>query len=98
MKALKKKHPEDGAVAVTASTALAALNIGGSTLHKFCGIGNGEAPLAELVRGIKCNVNSRNRWTKARVLVIDEGTLRDVPLARRFSLTFLSVHDRRGAV
>ncbi|KAF2140729.1 uncharacterized protein K452DRAFT_273509, partial [Aplosporella prunicola CBS 121167] len=53
---LKKKYQrETDRVAVTASTGLAACNIGGVTLHSFAGIGIGKEPVEELVKKIKRN-------------------------------------------
>lgn len=73
IKELKKKHSKnEGAVAVTASTGLAACNIGGSTLHSFAGIGLGKEPYQDLLNKIKKNKRSREKWQACKVLVIDE--------------------------
>lgn len=75
---LRKKHmasPER--VAVTASTGLAACNIGGVTLHSFGGIGLGKEDVPTLVRKIKRNVKAKNRWLKTKVLIIDEISMVD---------------------
>ncbi len=55
---------------VTASTGIAAVNIDGSTLHSFAGIGLGQEDVGILLR--KVNMTAKERWRKARVLVIDE--------------------------
>ncbi|KAF1983130.1 hypothetical protein K402DRAFT_294663, partial [Aulographum hederae CBS 113979] len=53
---LRKKHTrEPDRVAVTASTGLAACNVGGVTLHSFSGIGLGKEPVPDLVKKIKRN-------------------------------------------
>ena len=75
---LRKKHmssPER--VAVTASTGLAACNIGGVTLHSFGGIGLGKEDVPTLVRKIKRNAKAKNRWLKTKVLIIDEISMVD---------------------
>lgn len=59
-------------VAVTASTGIAALNVGGSTIHSFLGTG-----LRGCVADIERNMPSINRWVNERlrgmqVLVVDE--------------------------
>lgn len=75
---LREKHKrEDGRVAVTASTGLAACNIGGVTLHSFAGIGLGKEAPADLVKKIKRNPNAKNRWLKTKVLIIDEISMVD---------------------
>ena len=70
-----KKDPDR--VAVTASTGLAACNIGGITLHSFGGIGLGKEAVPELVRKIKRNQKAKNRWMRTKVLVVDEISMVD---------------------
>ncbi|KAH0602822.1 uncharacterized protein H6S33_008472 [Morchella sextelata] len=76
---LKRKYndKESEKVAVTASTGLAACNIGGVTLHSFAGIGLGKEPVADLVKKIKRNVKAKMRWLRTKVLVIDEISMVD---------------------
>lgn len=76
--ALRTKYRrEPDRVAVTASTGLAACNIGGVTLHSFAGIGLGKEPAPELVKKIKRNQKSKNRWLRTKVLIIDEISMVD---------------------
>ena len=78
---LREKHRKDPErVAVTASTGLAACNIGGVTLHSFGGIGLGKEPAAELVRRIKKNSKAKTRWLKTKVLGVDEISMVDADL------------------
>ncbi|KAF7540116.1 hypothetical protein G7Z17_g12265 [Cylindrodendrum hubeiense] len=75
---LKKKHAKDPErVAVTASTGLAACNIGGITLHSFSGIGLGKEEAPVLIKKIRRNVKAKNRWLKTKVLIIDEISMVD---------------------
>ncbi|CAG8589215.1 150_t:CDS:2 [Gigaspora margarita] len=60
------------AVAVTATTGLAALNIGGTTLHYFAGIGLGQGTIQELTKKVRDNKSARQRWIDCNVLIIDE--------------------------
>ena len=64
-----------GGVAITASTGIAGLNIGGQTVHSFAGIGLGILPAGELVKQIQKSVKLKMRWRKTKVLIIDESTL-----------------------
>ena len=64
-------------VAVTASTGLAACNVGGVTLHSFAGIGLGKEPVPELVKKIKRNAKAKQRWMRTKVLIIDEISMVD---------------------
>ncbi|CAD0081594.1 unnamed protein product [Aureobasidium vineae] len=68
---------EPDRVAVTASTGLAACNIGGVTLHSFAGIGLGKEDVPELVKKIKRNQKAKHRWMRTKVLVVDEISMVD---------------------
>ncbi|KAF9253261.1 hypothetical protein DTO013E5_351 [Penicillium roqueforti] len=72
-----KYRKESDRIAVTASTGLAACNIGGVTLHSFAGIGLGKEPVPDLVKRIKKNPKARNRWLRTKVLVVDEVSMVD---------------------
>lgn len=78
---LRRKYTrEPDRVAVTASTGLAACNVGGVTLHSFAGIGLGKEDIPELVRKIKRNQKAKQRWLRTKVLVIDEISMVDAEL------------------
>ena len=75
---LRNKYAkEPDRVAVTASTGLAACNVGGVTLHSFGGIGLGKEPLPELIKKVKKNQKAKNRWLRTKVLIIDEISMVD---------------------
>lgn len=70
---LKREHRgKSDAVAVTASTGMAACNIGGTTIHSFASIGLGLGDPEQLVKNIKRNKTAVTRWQRVKVLVIDE--------------------------
>jgi ATP-dependent DNA helicase PIF1 len=73
----KKYYREPDRVAVTASTGLAACNVGGVTLHSFAGIGLGKEPVGDLVKKIKKNPKAKQRWLRTKVLVVDEVSMVD---------------------
>ena len=78
IKLLRDKYKrEPDCVAVTASTGLAACNVGGVTLHSYAGIGLGKEAVPELVKKIKKNQKAKNRWMRTKVLVIDEISMVD---------------------
>jgi len=64
-------------IGVTASTGIAAINIGGCTLHSYLGLGLA----TESIDVLKYKVNKfkkvRNRWNNTRVLIIDEISMID---------------------
>lgn len=72
---LKRKYEKRGAdrVAITASTGMAAANIGGTTIHSFAGIGLGAGDAEKLVDTVKKNRKAAGRWLRTEVLIIDEG-------------------------
>jgi len=69
----------DADVAVTASTGMAAVNIGGVTLHSWAGIGLGQGDLMKYVDAVKFGPGHwkkiRERWTGVRTLIIDESNV-----------------------
>ena len=75
LRKIYKREPDR--VAVTASTGLAACNVGGVTLHSFAGIGLGKEDAPELVRKIKRNQKAKHRWMRTKVLIIDEVSMVD---------------------
>lgn len=76
--ALRAKYSrEPDRVAVTASTGLAACNIGGVTLHSFSGIGLGKEPAEDLIKKIRRNIKAKQRWMRTKVLIMDEVSMVD---------------------
>ncbi|KAJ7711439.1 PIF1-like helicase-domain-containing protein [Mycena metata] len=74
IKTLRKKHSRAAdAVAITASTGIAACNIGGVTIHSFGGIGIGTESADSLAMKIRRNKKALARWQRTKVLIIDEG-------------------------
>ncbi|EDO16101.1 hypothetical protein Kpol_1001p13 [Vanderwaltozyma polyspora DSM 70294] len=71
IKALRNKYGHEK-VAVTASTGLAACNIGGITVHSFAGIGLGNGDTNNLYKKVRRSRKHLNRWQKIKVLVVDE--------------------------
>ncbi|KAM7222376.1 PIF1-like helicase domain containing protein [Rhypophila decipiens] len=83
---LKRRHVRDPErVAVTASTGLAACNIGGMTLHSFSGIGLGKEDVQTLIKKVRRNPKAKGRWMKTKTLVIDEISMVDGELFDKLS-------------
>ncbi|RYY31205.1 hypothetical protein EON62_06515, partial [archaeon] len=71
--ALKDRYLADGvsdAVFVCASTGIAAVNIGGTSVHNFAGLTPSSLPVEQQLARI--SQAAIKRWKQARVLVIDE--------------------------
>lgn len=73
IKNLKSKYVRSAdAVAITASTGIAACNIGGTTVHSFGGIGLGQEAAPQLAAKIRRNQKAMSRWVRTKALIIDE--------------------------
>lgn len=84
LKLLPRLLPADGTF-YTASTGLAAVNISGTTLNSFAGVGKNEqkpSVVAARIRNAKqgYSLQLKERWQDAQVLVIDEISMVDAPL------------------
>ncbi|GAM21820.1 hypothetical protein SAMD00019534_049950 [Acytostelium subglobosum LB1] len=91
---LREKHEK--AVYVTAATGIAAVNIGGVTLHSFAGIKMGHGTPEQLVSKILKSRIYTKRWTEAKVLVIDEISMVDAELFEKLDVIArtLKVNDK----
>src|SRR4051812_5122826 len=71
---LIKEEFGDKGLHITASTGIAAVQIGGKTLHSWAGLGPGTAPLEEILASIFSMRGSRLRrkLKSAKLLAIDE--------------------------
>lgn len=67
-------------VAVTAMTGVAALLIGGTTLHSWAGIGKGDGGLETLIAKAKRFKPVWINWKTTKVLIIDEVSMMDLTL------------------
>jgi ATP-dependent DNA helicase PIF1 len=59
-------------IGLTSTTGISALNIGGSTIHSFLGIGLGKEDVDDLYDRIMRNKEKRELWLKLNILIIDE--------------------------
>jgi len=75
---LRKKYPKS--VFVTAATGIAAVNIGGTTLHSFGGIKLGAAPAQRLAVEILQSKKTLQKWLDCKVLIVDEVSMIDSEL------------------
>eukprot|EP00906_Rhabdomonas_costata_P008711 RCo012367 len=72
------------AVGLTASTGVAARNIGGWTLHAWAGIGKGEDSVDTLLGTMPSA--AKKRWKDCQMLIIDEISMVDAPLLDKLDL------------
>jgi ATP-dependent DNA helicase PIF1 len=71
---------------VTASTGLAAANIGGVTIHSFAGIGLGQGTVEQLLSYIRKRPVYVDRWQNVTHLVIDEVSMLSAELWDKLEL------------
>ena len=96
LKKIHERNPE--AVAVTASTGLAACNVGGITLHSFAAFGLGKEDVADLAKKIKRNKKGFDRWRRTKVLIIDESTFLNIYCINLVSMVDASLFDKLEAL
>ncbi|KAF7339972.1 ATP-dependent DNA helicase PIF1 [Mycena venus] len=82
-------------LAVTASTGIAGLNIGGSTVHSFAGIGLGKESKERLAKRIKESFRLRVRWQETKTLCIDEISMLDGVLFDKLEYIARFVRDSK---
>ncbi|SPO35690.1 uncharacterized protein PSFLO_01161 [Pseudozyma flocculosa] len=77
---VKAFQAKDYEIAVTATTGIAGLNIQGSTIHSWAGIGLGNGTPRMLAEKISSKRDLVWRWRRVEVLVIDEVSMLDALL------------------
>ena len=80
---LKEKLTELGStVHVTATTGMAATLIGGTTIHRWAGVGLAKESASELLKRMRHD--TRERWRNTDVLIIDEISMMDPDLFAKY--------------
>jgi ATP-dependent exoDNAse (exonuclease V) alpha subunit len=78
-------------VAITATTGVAAYNVGGQTIHSWAGIGLGDLQLDDLIDKVNRNKVAHNRIVETDVLVIDEVSMLKSDLINKLNGLFQSI-------
>ena len=68
----KNLYGKQKTIAITSTTGVSAIVIGGTTLHSYLGIGLGTGSVDDLVAKIMKNSKAKQKWLSLDVLVIDE--------------------------
>ena len=83
-------------IAITSTTGVSALVIGGSTLHSYLGIGLGTESVEYLTKKISKKPNLRNRWKTLDVLIIDEVSMLSPELFDKLELIARNIRKVRN--
>ncbi|KAJ4487537.1 PIF1-like helicase-domain-containing protein [Lentinula aciculospora] len=76
IRALRKKFSKTkDAISITASTGMAASNVGGMTIHSWGAVTPKGNDINLMIKCIKTCRPALQRWKKTKVLIIDEGLL-----------------------
>lgn len=82
-------NEEGKKVYVTSSTGVSALSIGGTTIHRFAGIGLGDGTVAESIRS--ASTYAKAKWLKCDTLIIDEISMINAELFTKLDLVARAV-------
>ncbi|MES1908724.1 MAG: hypothetical protein MHM6MM_009682 [Cercozoa sp. M6MM] len=72
LRSILKEALSSKSIAVTGMTGIAGLNIGGSTVHSWAGVGYAVEPMEELYTKVRRKRYAIKNWRECQVLVIDE--------------------------
>lgn len=84
----------NSAFGVTATTGIAALNIGGATIFSYCGIGLGEEDADFLVNRIRKMAPIRIKLLKTKILIIDEVSMLSAELLDKLDYIFKKIRNK----
>lgn len=82
-----------GVMDICGSTGIAAVNVGGVTLHSWAGIGLGQGSARQLAMNARNNQPAARRITKTDILVIDEVSMLDAALFDKLDEVFQLIRD-----
>ena len=81
----------------TALTGVAALNIGGSTLHSWAGIGLAKEEADELLKIVRYNKKATTRIKKANILFVDEISMASAGLIDKLDVIFKLIRRNQNS-
>lgn len=86
-------HEEEISVGRAALTGTAALNIGGSTLHSWTGIGLGANNQNQLLNEVLRNKKARDRIARTKILFVDEISMANGSLLNKLNFIFKYIRN-----
>lgn len=90
-----KRHYSNFGLHITASTGIAAVNIGGSTIHSWSGIGLANLPIPQIIKNLFSAKSSkiRRKIQRAQILAIDEISMISSELFEILDQVFKAIRD-----
>ena len=82
-------------IAITSTTGISALLIGGTTLHSYLGIGLGTGSVEDLTAKILKSQRAKQRWLSLQTLIIDEVSMLPPDLFDKLEAVARNVRRRR---
>jgi ATP-dependent DNA helicase PIF1 len=79
----ERKKGTPNSVAICAPTGVAAIIVGGSTLHSFFGIGLGQGSIPSLLKKVNKNSGAKKRIDETDILIIDECSMLSADLLEK---------------
>lgn len=73
--AMRTACPPDKVMAVTSTTGVSAITIGGCTLHSYFGLGLAQGDTEDLLQMIQRNSKAITNWKQTDIVVIDEDSM-----------------------
>lgn len=75
IEAMRLACPPDKVMAITTTTGVSAINIGGTTLHSYFGLGLARGDTEDLLENIRRNSKAMTHWRQTDILIIDEDSM-----------------------
>ena len=82
-------------LAITAPTGIAAVNIGGTTLHSWSGIGQGNETKEKLSHIVRAKQSALSNWRSCQTLIIDEISMLDCELFEKLEFIARSIRSNQ---
>lgn len=92
------KRDPNQKIALTSTTGVSAVLVGGTTLHSYLGIGLGTNSTEKLVKKITSSTFYRARWTKLETLIIDEVSMMPPELFDKLELMARQIRKSKGVL
>ena len=91
---LKEQHKDSECVTVTAPSGIAAVAVGGCTIHKFIGAGLCTGATWTVADKVLKSEKATKRWNDTRVLIVDEVSMLDADILQKLDFVGRATRDQ----